>query len=188
MIYHKRYENHDVNDITMNPEPSFHVLRMIMLVVVVMMVAMIRFGCVWIQQSICKGRIGTARNKGGRRPNVKTSCLWSSSWFVSDGFSSWTGDKIWTVPFWVSISPRKYKRQISNSGARSTSPLILRTLIPYFYSQRRNECCKKCDLKWKQKALWRLSEVEKQKRRQNICSSFPPPLSAAHNNNLQLNS
>ena len=38
-------------------------------------VAMIRLGCVWIQQSICKGRIGSARNKGGRRPNVKTSCL-----------------------------------------------------------------------------------------------------------------
>ena len=74
---YKRYENHDVVDVMMNPEPSFYVLRMIMLVVVVMMmvVAMIRLGCVWIQQSICKGRIGSARNKGGRRPNVKTSCL-----------------------------------------------------------------------------------------------------------------
>ena len=149
-----------------------------------MMVAMIRFGCVWIQQSICKGRIGSARNKGGRRPNVKTSCLWSSSWFVSDDFSSRTGDKIWTVPFWVLIY---HTRDNSPILVQGLPPLIRnRTLIPYSYSQRCNECCKKCDLKWKQKALWRLSEVEKQKRRQNICSSFPPPLSAAHNDNLQL--
>ena len=72
---YKRYENHDVVDIMMNPKLSFLVLRMIMVVVMMMVVAMIRLGCVWIQQSICKGRIGSARNKGGRRPNVKTSCL-----------------------------------------------------------------------------------------------------------------
>ena len=55
MVYHKRYENHHVDDITMNPEATFHVPRMIMLVVVMMMEAMIHLGCVWIQQSICKG-------------------------------------------------------------------------------------------------------------------------------------
>ena len=54
---YKRYEIHGFVDITMNPEATFHVPRMIMLVVVMMMmVAMLRLGCVWIQQqSICKG-------------------------------------------------------------------------------------------------------------------------------------
>ena len=37
MVFYKRYENHHVDDITMNPEATFHVPRMIMLVVEMMM-------------------------------------------------------------------------------------------------------------------------------------------------------